>query len=154
MVHTILETTNNDLELRLMFTVIRRQGDDNTGRSSRSNQTIHTLAYAIVMQCIQWIIGVEYTPCRCRIVTSRLTIVVHLCINDTNLIQGTVFTTHGLNYSAVCGRVRGYHLGQPGDFQSPSSRTIDNVYTDGVSITHGNNPHLHIWTYAIGLAYR
>ena len=69
--------------------------------------------------------------------------------DDANLIQSTVFTTLGLNYTAVCGRVRGYQLVRPAAFLL-SSRSIDEAYADGVSITHGNNPRQHVWTYAVG----
>ena len=31
-----------------------------------------------------------------------------------------------------------------------SSRSLDGVYVDGISITSGN-PHKHVWTYAVGL---
>ena len=66
----------------------------------------------------------------------------------------TMFTTLGLNYTAICGRVRGYQSGQPDGFRnsiSNSALTVDNGYVDGVSITHGSCPRQHVWTYAIGL---
>ena len=73
-----------------------------------------------------------------------------LCSRDiANTVQSAVFTTLGLNYTAVCGRVRGYQLEEPSAF-SFSSRSIDNEYVDGVSITHGNSPLQHVWTYAAG----
>ena len=49
--------------------------------------------------------------------------------------------------------MRGYQYGQPDAFRSflaNSSLTVDDIYVDGVSITHGNNPRLHVWTHAIG----
>jgi len=36
-----------------------------------------------------------------------------------------------------------YHLQQ--------SRTIDDVYVDGISLTHGSSPRQHIWTFANAL---
>ena len=67
------------------------------------------------------------------------------------------FTTHGLNYSAVCGRLRGYQFGRAGAFfqyivgvRNNATPSIDDAYVDGVSITHGSSPRKHIWTYAIG----
>ena len=66
----------------------------------------------------------------------------------SNLIQSTFFTTHGLNYSAVCGRVRGYQSGTPSAFEN--SVPIDEAYAEGVSITHGTSPRKHVWTYAVG----
>ena len=77
-----------------------------------------------------------------------------LCSRDgNNLVQSAVFTTLGLNYSAVCGRLRGYQRGTPLAFDNSISNTrltIDDQYVAGVSITHGTNPRRHVWTYAIG----
>ena len=72
---------------------------------------------------------------------------------DTERQQSAFITTLGLNYSAVCGRVRGYQLGRPGAFKAfiDTNATIDQPYVDGVSITHGTSPRRHIWTYAVGL---
>ena len=68
--------------------------------------------------------------------------------------QSTVFSTLGLNYSQVCGQIRGYQRGTTDAFRSyylNPSLTIDSVYVDGVSITYGSVPRKHIWTYANGL---
>ena len=68
----------------------------------------------------------------------------------------TFFASNGLNYTKVCGRVRGYELGAAPDSIYPNhgagSPNIDGVYVDGVSITHGSNPRQHIWTYTAGHA--
>ena len=68
--------------------------------------------------------------------------------------QSTVFSTLGLNYSQVCGQLRGYQRGAPDAFRANyinPSITIDSVYVDGVSITYSSAPRKHIWTYANGL---
>ena len=68
--------------------------------------------------------------------------------------QSTVFSTVGLNYSQVCGQLRGYQRGTPDCFRpyyDNPSQTIDSVYVDGVSITYSSAPRKHIWTYANGL---
>ena len=68
--------------------------------------------------------------------------------------QSTVFSTLGLNYSQVCGQLRGYQNRTPDAFEpyyNNPSQTIDSVYVDGVSITYGSAPRKHIWTYANGL---
>ena len=67
-----------------------------------------------------------------------------------------MFSTLGLNYSQVCGQLRGYQRGTPDAFEPyymyiNSSIAIDSVYVDGVSITYGNAPRKHIWTYANGV---
>ena len=64
------------------------------------------------------------------------------------------FTTNGLQYNKVCGRVVGYQFHSTDAFArvDPAyGRDIDSAYVDGVSITHGN-PRKHIWTFAVGLA--
>ena len=60
------------------------------------------------------------------------------------------FSTLGINYYKVCGQVRGYQYNSPDAFQHFSAG-IKNYYVDGVSITHGQYPRTHIWTYAAGL---
>ena len=65
-----------------------------------------------------------------------------------------MYSTYGINYSHVCGRVIGYEFGAPDAF-SPAienpSVTIDGNYVDGVSLTHGSpGGRQHIWTFAAG----
>ena len=51
----------------------------------------------------------------------------------------------------VCGQLRGYQHGTPDAFFPNPSRTIDDLYVDGVSITYGSPSRKHIWTYANGV---
>ena len=64
------------------------------------------------------------------------------------------FSSDGYQYSKVCGRAIGYQQGSPDAFASDDTgepqETIDGLYVDGVSLTHGN-PRTHIWTFAAGL---
>ena len=61
------------------------------------------------------------------------------------------FSTNGMQYSRVCGRLTGYQKGSPDGFASTDFDTsIDGIYLDGVSMTHGN-PRTHIWSFAVGL---
>ena len=59
--------------------------------------------------------------------------------------DSTFFSTYGINYTKICGQVRGYNYRSPGAFAIQSSN-IDSYYVDGVSITYGSNPRQHIWT--------
>ena len=65
------------------------------------------------------------------------------------------YSTLGITYSSVCGRVVAYQFGTPRAFsallQTPSL-TIDSPYLDGLSLTHGRNPRQHIWSFAAGVA--
>ena len=58
----------------------------------------------------------------------------------------TTFQTYGVEYSHVCGRVIGYQDGTPDAFFRGT--TIDSIYVNGVSFTHGQSPRQHIWTFA------
>ena len=65
--------------------------------------------------------------------------------------DSVTYSTFGINYSHVCGRVIGYQYYSTDAF-GPGSQTIEGYYVDGVSLTHGP-PGLrqHIWTFAAGL---
>ena len=66
----------------------------------------------------------------------------------------TFFRTHGVEYSHVCGRIRAYQKGAPDAFRrltNFTSQTTDSNYVDGISLTHGQSPRRHIWTFAAAL---
>ncbi len=66
---------------------------------------------------------------------------------------GSFFPVNGISYSHVCGRIIGYQDRTPNAFfpyQSSSTRSIDDVYVDGISLTHGTERQ-HIWTFAAAL---
>ena len=78
-----------------------------------------------------------------------------LCWINNNYVgcNSAFFSTYGLNYTKVCGRVRGYQYGYPYAFTC----NINNynwfnseIKTYGVTLTYGNNPRKHTWTYAGG----
>ena len=65
------------------------------------------------------------------------------------------FSTNGISYQRVCGRARGYQKGDTGAFYGVYySRTIDQAYVSGLSITYSSNPRQHIWTFASGRGER
>ena len=64
--------------------------------------------------------------------------------------NSTSFFTYSINYTKICGQVRGYQYDSPDAFNT-GGIGIDSYYVDGVSITYGSNPRQHIWTYAGGL---
>ena len=68
--------------------------------------------------------------------------------------SSTSFTTHGVEYTNVCGKVIGYQQKSPDAFepyQRNNQLSVDGGYVDGISITHGNSPRQHIWTLAAAL---
>ena len=76
----------------------------------------------------------------------------HVCgrpNTSSGVCDSTLFSTYGLNYTKLCGQVRGYDYRSPDAFNTESS-DIDSYYVDGVSITYGSNPRQHIWTLSGG----
>ena len=65
----------------------------------------------------------------------------------------TTFPLNGVKYSKVCGKIIGYQYGRPDAFgpHYNFNEKIDNGYVDGVSLTHGQTPRKHIWTFAAAL---
>ncbi len=66
----------------------------------------------------------------------------------------TTYSTYGVEYSKVCGRIIAYQYGSPDAFYRyffNRSVSIDDGYVDGVSLTHGQSPRQHIWTFANAL---
>ena len=62
--------------------------------------------------------------------------------------DSVTYSTFGVNYSRVCGRVIGYQSRVPDAFANPS-QTIEGYYVDGISLTHGPpGSRQHIWTFA------
>ena len=64
----------------------------------------------------------------------------YTCVSNT-------FTTQGMEYTHVCGRVIGYQNRIPLAFHYRSSG-FEGAHVHGVSLTHGQNPRKHIWTFA------
>ena len=65
--------------------------------------------------------------------------------------MSTTFPLNGVKYSRVCGKVIGYQYYTIDAFDPyylDRSGTIDSQYVDGVSLTHGQRPRKHIWTFA------
>ena len=61
-----------------------------------------------------------------------------------------IFHTHGISYSKVCGRLRGFQVGHTdafGPYVNDDSNT--DLVIDGVLISHGRTKK-HVWAYAVG----
>ena len=76
-----------------------------------------------------------------------------LCYRNGVHCPSISYATLNLSYSQVCGRILGYQRGTPDAFGNYiiHNHGIDSFYVDGVSITYGNSPRKHIWTYAGGV---
>ena len=79
------------------------------------------------------------------------------CGRPTNLIgcSSATFSSGGVTYSRVCGRIIGYQLGTTDAFWQVINRDITadgpgSILDGGVTISHGSNPRQHIWTLASG----
>ena len=83
---------------------------------------------------------------------------MRLCARDSTAdtsiryCTSTTFSSNGIPYSAVCGRVVGYQYGVTAAFSyntNSGPQTIDEHYVDGATLTHGPvGAREHIWTFA------
>ena len=74
-----------------------------------------------------------------------------VCVKKNKKCSSAKFSARGIPYSYVCGMAKGYAYSTPDAFrQFHNNVGLDQVYVDGVSITHGRRPRKHIWTYAAG----
>ena len=64
--------------------------------------------------------------------------------------KSVIFSSGGQSYSRVCGRVNAYQKGGTAAFNLQFGlRGLDDIYVDGVSLTHGAaGSRQHIWTFA------
>ena len=92
---------------------------------------------------------------------------VRVCQRLANFACDSVNFSVPVSYNNVCGRIIGYQIGTNDAFcpfqqscayrdigripTSPRAYTIDDVYVDGLSLTHGN-PREHIWTFAVAVS--
>ena len=74
------------------------------------------------------------------------------CRRTARPCTSVYFSTLQKKYSSVCGMVEAYQYGHMDSFSpSTATKTPDDFYVEGISITHGSSPRRHIWTYAVGL---
>ena len=69
-----------------------------------------------------------------------------LCDKAVDGCASSDFNVHGAQYSHICGRIIGYQ--RRGSLAFADKRDLDGTYVYGVSLTHGQNPREHIWTFA------
>ena len=94
--------------------------------------------------------GNTSTPCLDEL-SERSDPVLRTCVIPTSsaACASIMFDyTSIIPYTRVCGRVLAYQFSSPDAFTGRN--TIDDIYVDGVSLTHGSNPRQHIWTFVGG----
>ena len=74
-----------------------------------------------------------------------------MCGGQNASCISTNFSSHGLQYSRVCGKIIGYQFWATDAFAQYSIQvgSIDTAFVDGIVLTHGS-PRNHIWTFAVG----
>ena len=88
---------------------------------------------------------------RCMISSDKI-----MCGGQISRCVSTSFTSHGVEYSRVCGRITGYQFGRTNAFWKyhNSQSSIDTYFLDGIVLTYGS-PRCHIWSFtAAKHAYR
>ena len=72
---------------------------------------------------------------------------LRVCGRTGGSCSSVFYPTNGRFYTGVCGRIVGYQFGHPDGIRTRTPNyTIDEVYVDGISVTHGS-PRSHIWTF-------
>ena len=61
------------------------------------------------------------------------------------------YSTGGVEYAEVCGKARGYQFRSPDTSPRGEYRSMEEAYTDGISITQGSYPCKHLFTYMGGV---
>ena len=61
-----------------------------------------------------------------------------------------MLSASGVEYTKVCGKILAYQFRSPDAFFAGTD-DIDGSYVDGVSLTYGNIPRNHIWTFVAAL---
>ena len=97
-------------------------------------------------------INMTETSSKCPVGLEKVTSPKSLCRKTvTSGCSSASFSTHGIPFSRVCGKVLGYQYYSLDAFRpyyNNQGRTLDDLYVDGVSITHSRVPRQHIWTLA------
>ena len=75
-----------------------------------------------------------------------------MCGGQSRSCISTTFSSHGLQYSRVCGKIIGIQYATPDAFDpyGLQGESIDSVFVDGIVLTRGS-PRNHIWTFANGV---
>ena len=74
-----------------------------------------------------------------------------MCGGQSSSCISTTFSSHGLQYSRVCGKIIGYQFGRTNGLLNYHAQTgsIDTAFVDGIVLTH-SSPRVHIWTFVAG----
>ena len=72
---------------------------------------------------------------------------VRACGRPSSNCASVQFSSNGISYSQICGRVTGYQYGHTDGLHSSSG--INSYYLEGISITCGS-PRQHVWTLIAG----
>ena len=76
------------------------------------------------------------------------------CSGRGSSCSSVTIPVNGVSYRKVCGKVIGYQFRSCDGFSpysSDRSLTLNDGYVDGVSLTYGRSPRLHIWTFVNAL---
>ena len=75
-----------------------------------------------------------------------------MCGGQGSSCISTTFSSHGIEYSRVCGRINGYQYYTPDAFRNyiGSRGSIDSIFVDGIVLTHGSSRQ-HIWTFTLSM---
>ena len=82
-----------------------------------------------------------------KVTTSGKTI----CGGKSSRCISTTFSSHGIQYGGICGKIIGYQFGRTNAFNRYISHrgSLDTNFIDGIILTYGS-PRSRIWTFTAG----
>ena len=92
----------------------------------------------------------QHCPSGFRLITSPK----RTCGTPGSRCVSTTFPLNGVKYSRVCRKIIGYQYCSTDAvwaYHHNHRVTINDSYVDGVSLTHGQRPRKHIWTFATAI---
>ena len=99
-------------------------------------------------------LNMSHPTAQCSHPWTELDSPIRTCRRQFNTsISSVNYSSYGIPYSKVCGRIIAYQFGSPEGFSAYSSKirnlsSLDDAYVDGISVTYGQQPRNHIWTLA------
>ena len=146
-------------QLKLVFTSCKDLYD--THNASSGYYWIGEIGSAVRVYCNMSLTCGNLTGGWMRVANVDMTNTSQSCPNGLNLTSSpkrvcditsygcasSKFDVYGAQYSHICGRVIGYQKNSLAAFYW-HSRGINRDYVFGVSLTHGQSPRQHIWTFA------
>ena len=94
-----------------------------------------------------WVKVVDFNASACPVGLTKEN-GTQFCRSTGNVHCVSLYSNYSEGYSHVCGRALGYQVGPLTGFNRYAS-SVDDNYLDGISVTYGSSPRIHVWSFAV-----